>query len=157
MNRKTYTASTTCPGFEFKPLKLVTKADFYRLCMRLQEMFGKGWEFEPDTALEGGIKVTNWPGKIGEMKRTMRFWYSNPDMRDWRWSAPREFQEWENSSDIIWYPLSPRPRKDWCETILKSFYPAPQWSHAEVHIFAKVLDEFGVVTRKMPRSLHTWS
>lgn len=73
MNRKTYTASTTCPGFEFKPLKLVTKADFYRLCMRLQEMFGKGWEFEPDTALEGGIKVTNWPGKIGEMKKLCAF------------------------------------------------------------------------------------
>jgi hypothetical protein len=46
--------NTCCLGFLFKPLRTVTKADFMRLVGRLEEVFGDGWSFEPESISEGG-------------------------------------------------------------------------------------------------------
>ena len=39
-------------GFEFKPERAVTKADFMRMMRRMGEEFGEGWEFEPEDISE---------------------------------------------------------------------------------------------------------
>ncbi len=142
-------------GFDFKPTMPVTKADIVKLCKRLQEVFGPGWEFRPEAVTEGGIQVTHWPGKVGSMYKTIRFRYKCPDISTWSWPCvPTDCMEkWKDAKDVVWYPLSPRPRMQWCYTWLKAFHHAPPWTRPELHLVANVLAEFGILTRKMPRDV----
>ena len=43
-----------------------------------------------------------------------------------------------------------RPRKGWRTTFLKAFRNAPSWTPEELLKLAGVLDEFGILSRKMP-------
>lgn len=149
---------TYCKGFDFKPLRTITKADFIRIVNRLNGVFGDGWVFEPEAISEGGIVIKNWPGKTREMYKSMRFFYRDPKTGQFSWPTVtlEYYQEWEQSDDIVWSPLSLRPRKDWCVTRLKAFRFAPPWTVQELRKIETVLNDFGIVTRKIPsqRSLH---
>ena len=146
--------STYAYGFDFKPIKTITKAEFIQIVDRIGYEFGEGWEFQPERKIEGGIIVTKWPGKTPTMYKSMRLFYNNTNDNG-KWSWPRieiDFRsKWEHSQEIVWRSLSPKKTEDWCETVLKAFHMAPPWKLEELKIIAGVLNESGVATRKMPK------
>lgn len=125
-------------GFDYKAICDITKASFIRILDRLGEVFGDGWAFEIDSACEGGIEVTKWPGKTPEMYKTIRFGNGS------RWRT-----DWENNTGVVWPAMSMRPRTDWSTTCLKAFCYAPPWTTEELKLVAGVLQEVGITSRKV--------
>lgn len=145
-------------GFYLRPLKDMTKKDFIIFIDELNETFGEGWKFDLEPITEGGIVVTEWPGKTKDMYKSMRFsrHSMNKDLRnDWpivRHTGYRE--EWMKSDSVIFKqdPRDSQPRTlDECiGTNLKAFFGAPAWTKDELRKVEKVFDKFNVCVRGKP-------
>lgn len=144
--------SKSSDGFLMRPTRNVTRRDIILICDRLGEMFGAGWKFEPEPICEGGITITQWPGKTGEMYKTMRFLksYGSEILRNgWPWvDWPEYREEWLQSDEIIFKQDPALPKKrllhEWLRTFLKTREYAPHWTLKELKMMEFVFDEFGI-------------
>jgi hypothetical protein len=128
-------------GFEYKVTTPITKQVFVGLIDELTEAFGAGWKFVTEPITEGGIEITNWPGKLPKHYKTLRLL-----RRDWPTITPNWREEWCSSSDVL---LDVTPTKDsWNGTFLKAFHGAPAWSQKEIDMFIQVFESHGMIIRK---------
>jgi hypothetical protein len=129
---KTYTT-----GFKLKPTRAVVKGDIVRLCELLQQSFGEGYNFEPEAILEGGIVWKDWPGKSGEMYKTMRFSYNV----SWPSVSDNVMEDWKNSEDVTNIINKPNNCGKYVRTFLKAFDDAPYWTRKELNMFANCIEQ----------------
>lgn len=145
-------------GFSLRPYRNMTKKDFVLFVDKLDEAFGEGWKFDLEPITEGGIIITEWPGKTEDMYKSMRFSHHcmNEDLRnDWPIVRLADYrEEWLQSDDIIFKqdPLDSQPRTlNGCiGTNLKAFFGAPAWTKDELRKVEKVFDKFNVRVRGKP-------
>ena len=142
--------NTYAAGFEYKPLRRIDKSDLWRMTARLRDVFGEGWAFRPEAVSEGGILISDWPGRLPPMYKSMRL----SESETWPFADSDWASAWEHDCSEVMPAAHPsvleRPRKGWRTTFLKAFRDAPSWTPEELLKLAAVLVEFGILSRKMP-------
>lgn len=113
-------AFTYCSGPTYKLEHHLTQSDVIVVLDALHEIFGHGWKFELEAITEGGIQVTQWPGK--ELRSFKTFRLGAPE---WPWITPTSAQEWRDSEEQVYEGKVLR-------TYLKAFFEAPCWSVQEL-------------------------
>lgn len=143
---------TSGPGFLLRPTRNITQREIILITDRLGEVFGPGWKFEPEAITEGGIIITQWPGKTSEMYKTLRFslvFNSEPLRNKWPIVKPVYREEWLQGTALIFKadPTYPHRRflSEWIGTRLKAFWDAPKWTRTDLMKFEVVFSEFGFI------------
>jgi hypothetical protein len=105
---------STCkpgPKLECKN-NVITTHTILELIQRLQEEFGPNYSFSPESITEGGILMTNWPGKIDgrypdeKQEPYKSFRIRLGDYGRWPWIYETTVDNWlNNEAEIIWSPV----------------------------------------------------
>ena len=105
------------------------------------------YRFEPEPITEGGFVMTHFPGKTGEMYKSLRHHLRNPKtMRQitWPYVPDNVMDAWELSDREI------TSAGAMADTTLKAFYGAPLWTIAELRLIQKVFARFGINCTHFP-------
>ena len=119
-------------SFYFKLNKDWTKSDLVKICLKLEEKFGEGYEFEPEAISEGGILWKNYPGKTRKMYKTLRF--RSGGVR-FPFVNSSVMEEWKGNSEIVFKSGSR------IGTFLKSFHNSPEWTDKDINTFKHVFSQ----------------
>lgn len=136
----------------------LSKRQFAALCHSLAERFsstGGTYRFEPERITEGGLEMIDFPGKRGDMLKTMRMHmytkkgrFSGGEFIKWPWIEDDMdvLTEWTASPDTgILIPSGAT-----ADTTLKAFKGAPVWTVIELGLVRQVMANYGVRCKKMP-------
>ena len=157
---------TYCPGQGFSRCADVRCGTIVDLCDALGEVFGPGYEFLPEPITEGGIVMSQWPGRGGADDvrtttppfKTFRFQMQTVgNLYKWPWiTSPRDtLERWRKlkgtpSDQVIWSRVS-RSGKVEGRLFYKSFYGAPCWTPCEVMHISDALKSVDFVVKAMSR------
>jgi len=145
---------TYWPGPRFTCVEVITTKTIVRIIDRLYSAFGPGYEFEPEPITEGGIQMTNWPGRVDHAFKTFRFAMWQPYGK-WPWIQHQHgsaLNQWRHADAVtIW---TPEPRKTGATPtvagalFLKAFFGAPCWSHDELRMVMHAMHQEGMSCMK---------
>lgn len=121
---------TYCPGPVFTTIAPITTNTIVMMIDILTKRFGPGYSFEPEPITEGGIKMTNWPGKTETQFKTFRIQIVQ-GTGNWPIIYPNQLDTWKHGDEVtIW-----SGDKIKGHTCLKAFFGAPCWTTKELDHF----------------------
>lgn len=144
---------TYCSGPVLRSSAAIDTHTMVHLLDALQQSFGDGYAFRLEPITEGGIEMSNWPGKAeGQFAyKTLRF--SFRDHGTWPVIGSDTEAKWRTSPPvIIWTPPPVTVCKRRRQVVtkidgacfLKAFYAAPAWTKAELTSFMNALESVGI-------------
>ena len=111
MQKLGFRIATYDEGPKLKCDNVITTHTILELMEFLRLEFGPNYDFAPEPISEGGVIMTNWPGKIeGRYPDECRPPYKSlrfrlHDYGDWPSIRPNTLQDWrDNEPKIIWSP-----------------------------------------------------
>jgi hypothetical protein len=126
----------------------VTKGDIVQLCDTLEKIFGVGYTFRPEPITEGGIEMTNWPGRISnsEHYKAFRFRIGGSSERHGKWPHidEKSYQNWKQSNvetDVVFKNFTRKYER--ISLLYKAFYGAPVWTHEQEQKLAHAFKQCG--------------
>lgn len=136
---QTYTS-----GYHLKIMRNITKKDIVVLCDDLNKTFGDGYDFRPEAINEGGILFHDFPGKSGNMYKTIRF----SSGRTPRWPIINQqsvMDDWKENDTQIFVSNNFYEERyaTKISTFLKAFHGAPCWTKSELEKFEKCFESVG--------------
>ena len=136
--------TTYTKGFELLITKPISTATLVRICEDINIAFQQihpEYTCEPERISEGGIIMTNFPGKKDNMYKSMRLRFEN-----YPFVPPNVMEVWKNDTTVIHCPSMLKCGKEnRIQTFLKAFEYAPRWTDQELLIFKNVFAEYGMI------------
>ena len=139
----------------------VSKSQYIDLCEALSQRFndhfalhspgGNRYDFHPESITEGGLYLLDFPGKRGEMYKSMRHFIKKktPPSDAVKWphiqSQLTVLLDWTYACDQTLIPKSAA-----ATTTLKAYYGAPVWTLVELGLMRQVFAQFGIKCQNMP-------